>query len=207
MNGPGAIGRTHAGKRLDAYIAALPDRTLRRRAYRTCGHIDRDFRGAMLESDSAGEWYRGFLYNWWNTAEFKKRFPRQRHAELRELLEDYSDSLFEIDYQPQTSTQLALQRSAQRAEEEKWIAQKKKAEDSAMLSLGGIVAVFLMWALTDSPFVRICLWLLFAINMLNLAELDEVVRRRPATLVDPIDPAQSTPLRVEDAKQQPSALA
>lgn len=203
--GPGTIGRTLAGKRLDAYVAALPDRKLQRRVYRVCAQIDRDFMTALRGDGNRNEWYRGFLYQWWNSAEFARRFPRKRHGELRELLEDYSDSLFQEDYQPETSTQLALARARVRAAEEQWRAQIKRAEESVSYSLGGILAVFAMWALTDSTFLRICLWVLFAVNMINLTELDEVGRRRPTTLADPSGLDVSTLQRAESgAKPQPS---
>lgn len=203
--GPGTIGRTMAGKRLDAYVAALRDRKLRRRVYRVCAQIDRDFMIAMR--DPHGEWARGNLYRWWNSAEFQKRFPRKPQAELRELLEDYSDSLFQEDYRPETNTQLALLRAQQWRKEEEWRIDFTRAEGHVRYSLSGIAVTFLLWALTDSTFVRICLWALFAINIINATELDEVAKRRPTTLtlVDPTDPAQHTQPPAEYAKPQPSA--
>jgi hypothetical protein len=204
--GPGTIGRTLAGKRLDAYVAALSDRKIRRRVYRVCAQIDRDFITAMRSEDGAkGEWYRGFLYQWWNSAEFVRRFPRKRQAELRELLEDYSDSLFQEDYQPETSTQLSLLRAQKRTVEDAWRGEMRRREESVKYSSSAMLGVFALWVLTDSTFMRICLWVLFTVNIINMTELDEVARRRPATLVDPSDLDAATPPHAEGcAKPQPS---
>lgn len=179
MNGPGAIGRTLAGKRLDAFVGQLRDRRLRRRIYRTCAHIDRDFRSTIVE----GEWYRGFLYMWWNETEFARRFPRKAHAELRQLLEDYSDSLFQEDYQPETNTQKALIRAANTEANtemlKKWRRKHGEAVWNVKTSAAFLGAFLFLSFLTNSTFLRICMWFLTLVNITSLSHLNTVERSRP----------------------------
>jgi hypothetical protein len=175
----GAIGRTFEGVRLDTYLSEMRDRKLRRRAYRTCGHIDRDFQ--MCERMAAGEreWNRGYLYHWWGL-EFERRFPtrRQKHVELCRLFEAYTDSIFDSDYKPQTKTQLAIRRAKLVLELDDYKKQMKKSYEEVGVAVCATLFFSLCWLLSSpgSMTPRFGFWYFFFNSLISLSGADDVYR-------------------------------
>lgn len=106
----GTIGRTQAGVNLDVYLDALKDPYLRRRAFRSCAHMDKHFKEVKTNP-----WLGGWYYEKWPQW-IRAKFYRRNHEELRNLMIAYTNSLFTYDYSPSTKTQLVTLEEARRKE-------------------------------------------------------------------------------------------
>lgn len=166
------------GQKLDEYITQMRDKRLRRRVFRTCAHIDRDFIDCEKMPVGEREWHRGYLYHWW-ALECEKRFPtrKQKHQELCALLEKYTDSLFDTKYIPYTQTQLSLKRKEQSKKYEEYVLLHKKAWDRVFVALAVAFCVGVFSSIYNNFGTRLLYWATFFQTLLNVIDVEDISTR------------------------------